>query len=213
MAGGGTVVERIAALVARSHHWPRSLRWSLVLALALLNMGCVLLAVQPLLWQRLTGIAALLVLLPALAYSRWALALCASGDTPMRAGERRYMREFVPAITAYTLLVLLSWPLLRHTQSLALRALLGVLPVLPIAFIVRAIVRYVIASDELEQRVQLVALAVAAGVVGMLSITAGFLAAAGVLHLDGSVLLWVLPVLLWVYALTRIWVTRRYSGE
>jgi len=136
-----------------------------------------------------------------------------SKSMPMRRSYRRYYREFFPAMGAYVLFMLFAWPYLGHVQAPALKAVLALLPVVPVALVIRAMVRLVLASDELEQRTHLVGLAVATAVVGVLSLAVGFLAAARVLDLDGTILLWVFPVLMVVYAAGRAWANRRYGVD
>jgi len=69
-------------------------------------------------------------------------------------------------------------------------------------------------SDELEQRTHLLALGAATAVVGAVSLIGGFLAASRVLALDGSILIWVFPLLMFSYGAARWWVaTRHYGGE
>jgi hypothetical protein len=82
----------------------------------------------------------------------------------------------------------------------------------PVAFVVRAMVRLVLASDELERRIQLEAISIASLTVGLLAFSAGFLQAAGLLHLEAGLML-VLPALFGVYGLASWWARRRYRGE
>ena len=110
--------------------------------------------------------------------------------------HQRYQREFWPAMTAYVLIMLLLWPLLPRVHSELLKVVLAVLPVLPVLFVVRAMVRMVLGGDELEQRIHLIGLAIAATAVSSLSLIGGFLAAAGVVRLDGSILIGVWPKLM-----------------
>ncbi|WP_077554359.1 hypothetical protein [Rhodanobacter sp. B04] len=130
-----------------------------------------------------------------------------------RSIHQRYQREFWPAMAAYIAIMFLLWPLLPRVHDHALLEIaLALLPVLPVLFVVRAMVRLVLGSDELEQRIHLIGLAVAATVVSMLSLAGGFLAAAGVIKLDGAILIWVWPTLVVVYAIGRGWASRRYGG-
>ena len=126
--------------------------------------------------------------------------------------HRRYQREFWPPMAAYVLIMLLLWPQLPRVHNELLKIALALLPVLPVLWVVRAMVRLVLGSDELEQRIHLIGLAIAAAVVSALSLAGGFLAAAGVLPLDGSVLIGVWPALVVVYAMGRGWASRRYGG-
>ena len=199
--------------VARVRAWPLWVRWILMIVPIGAVFGGAVLVMQPGLWIKALGMAMIGVATPSMLHAKRLLGLCFQGDGTMRTVERRYMREMTLPLTAYMMIVVIVMPLIQHDHGVALRVVLALLPVVPIAFIVRAIVRYVMGSDELEQRTHLQALAVSAGVVGMVSITAGFLATAGVLKLDGRVLLWVFPALMVVYGLTRAWVVRRYRDE
>lgn len=129
-----------------------------------------------------------------------------------RSLHKRYLREFLPAMGAYMLVMLLIWPLVPQVHSLLLKAALALLPMLPTLLAVRAMVRMVMGGDELEQRLHLIGLAVATITVGMLSLAFGFLAAGGLLSLDGSVLVWVFPLLIVVHNGARWWAARRYGG-
>lgn len=130
-----------------------------------------------------------------------------------RSIHKRYKREFWPAMLAYIAIMFLLWPLLPRMHNELLKIALALLPVVPVLFVVRAMVRLVLGSDELEQRTHLIGLAIAATVVSMLSLTGGFLAAAGIIQLDGTVLIFVWPVLVVVYSAGRIWASRRYGGD
>jgi hypothetical protein len=116
-------------------------------------------------------------------------------------------------MAAYIAIMFLLWPLLPRVHNELLKIALTLLPVLPVLFVVRAKVRLVLGSDELEQRIHLIGLAVAATVVSTLSLVGGFLAAADVIQLDGTILIWVWPTLMLVYAAGRGWASRRYGGS
>jgi len=123
--------------------------------------------------------------------------------------DRRYLREFLPAVAAYTVIMLVAWPRVRGLETALQRGLGTLLPVIPLVFAVRAIVRKVLASDELELRVHLIAASVAACVVGTGSMVAGFLAAARAVEIDGSALTLVFPALIAVWGLALAWSSRR----
>ena len=84
-------------------------------------------------------------------------------------------------------------------------------PVIPILFVIRAMARYILDADELVQRLHLEALAIAAGVVAVASLVGGFLAAAEVITMDGSILIWVFPVIALVFGIARAFGERRYA--
>lgn len=129
----------------------------------------------------------------------------------MQALEKRYRRELGIAMLAYVIVMLTVWPLVRSTDSSALRVLVCVGPLLPLAYLLRAMLRHVRDSDELQRRLHLEALAIAAMIVSFASMTAGFLVTARVIALDGSVLLWVFPVFAFLFGLLRCWLAWRYD--
>ncbi|HMM67269.1 MAG TPA: hypothetical protein PKC03_10030 [Dokdonella sp.] len=93
----------------------------------------------------------------------------------------------------------------------SLRALVSLLPVIPIAFAIREVLRLVRASDELQRRIDLEALATAALVVGLAGLSLGFLVSAQVFEIKGStVLVWMFPALSVTYVLARIRAQRHY---
>lgn len=159
-------------------------------------------------WKELFWIGLLAIAIGAI----WLLCAWRIDDEPMRAAERRYLRTFFPAIIAYVLITLGIWPLAGQVHSGTAKALIALLPVIPMAFVVRAVVRQVLASDELQRRVQLEAILIASMSVSLLSFGAGFLQAAGLLHFKGGLML-VLPMLFAVYGVAAWWVRRRYRGE
>ncbi|HET9032679.1 MAG TPA: hypothetical protein VFN25_07215 [Dokdonella sp.] len=131
----------------------------------------------------------------------------------MRATDKRYLRELLPSMAVYTIVMLTVWPLVRTTDDVMLRALIAMAPVIPIGFTTRAIIRHILAADEMMQRLHLEALAISAGVVGVTSLIGGFLAAGEVISLDGSILFWVFPVLAGTFGLARSLAIRRCDAE
>lgn len=129
-----------------------------------------------------------------------------------RSIHQRYLREFLPAMAIYLAVMALLWPLVPAVHQPQWKAALALTPMLPVVFVVRAMVRLVLGSDELEQRIHLVGLAVSTGLVGTVSLAMGFLAAAHVVSLDGTALLWVFPALAGTYGLARGWAGRRFGG-
>ena len=129
----------------------------------------------------------------------------------MRNVNRRYLREFLPAMVVYVIIMLVAWPRVKSLPGGFERGLGALLPMVPLLFAVRAIVRRILSGDELELRVHLIAASVAACVVGVASMTAGFLAAARVIDLDGGVLTLVFPALVVVWGLALAWAGRRHG--
>jgi hypothetical protein len=142
----------------------------------------------------------------------WLVCARLAREEPMRPAQRSYLREFLPAMAAYVLLLFVSQMLLRQVQAVPLRVLVVLLPIVPIVFVVRAMVRLVLASDELERRLHLEAISIASMSVGLLSFAAAFLRGAGLLPVDNALML-VLPALFAAYGIASWWVRRRFRGE
>lgn len=150
-------------------------------------------------WALLTGLV-------------WLVCARRTREEPMRPAQRNYVREFLPAMAAYMVLLFVSQVLLRQLHAVPLRVLVVLLPVVPIVFVVRAMVRLVRASDELERQLQLEAISIASMSVGLLSFAAAFLRGAGLLPIDNA-LMFVLPALFAAYGIANWWVRRRFRDE
>ena len=129
-----------------------------------------------------------------------------------RVSKGRYNLQVAAIMAIYVALMLFEWPLVGKTDELALRTLLALLPSLPVVAVIALAARMVMRGDELEQRMHLIALSVAVGVISVASIVGGFLAIAKVWTIGGEILFWVFPVLCLVYGITRIVLVRRMTG-
>ncbi len=130
-----------------------------------------------------------------------------------RLSKRQYQWQTMLVMTVYVVVLLLVWPLARTAESLLAKLLFALTPMLPMLYLFVLMARRIRDSDELEQRMHLIALGVATVVIGALSLIGGFLAAAHVLTLDGAILIWVFPVMLASYGIARSIVVRRYGGD
>jgi hypothetical protein len=134
----------------------------------------------------------------------------------MRQVHKRYLRELLSAMAAYVLVLFGSIWLLRNPGSgldWPAKSALALLPMLPIAFAARAIVRVIRDSDELERQIDLEAAGIAGLVVGLAYLSLGLLETARVLDLDaGALAIWVFPALCLVFGLARCWSSWRYRG-
>jgi hypothetical protein len=139
-----------------------------------------------------------------------AISLFASRE-PYRPGQLRHMRQGLLAAAIYMALVLAMKPLLDMASQPMLRAGIALLPVVPMVFMVRAMVRKLLEGDELERRMQLEAVSIASISVGLLSFAAASLDMAGVLHINHALEM-VLPALLLAYVIALLWIRRRYQG-
>ncbi|MEN5059604.1 hypothetical protein [Luteimonas sp. TWI1416] len=173
----------------------------------------------------MTAAIALRLLLPAV--PAWAPALIllsaiAIGAVAVRRGasdcvnappalQRRYTRDMTIGMVSYVALLFASLLLLRTVEAPALRALIALLPVAPIALLLRAMVRFIRGVDELQQRIELEAICIAAALVSLGYMTGGFLQAAQVIDVPASAaMLWVFPLVCGLYGIAKSVVARRY---
>lgn len=105
--------------------------------------------------------------------------------------------------------------LLKNTlvdASTPVRAVVSLLPLIPIGFAIRSVLHLIRNGDELEQRIDLEALAVSAVAVGMVALTLNLLIKANVIEISPHVAtIWVFPGLLLIYIAAKIWARSRYQ--
>lgn len=143
------------------------------------------------------------------AFLRWRLPDGCDASTPSL--RRRYLREFSPAMAAYIIGLFASMWLLKRVEEPALRAIVALLPVPPVAFVVRAIIRYIRDADELQKQIELESVSLATALVSMLYLAGGFLQMAKVIDIpSGVAMFWVFPLVCLSYGLVKTVVARRY---
>lgn len=126
----------------------------------------------------------------------------------MREHQKRYLIEVSPALVLYVLAVWLSSAYAHVPMSGGQRALLALLPFPALVWTVIALIRRLLRKDEFEQRIELVAVAVASVGVGLASFAWALLEAAALVP-HGSLLL-VLPALVLVYGGVKLCARWRY---
>ena len=132
-------------------------------------------------------------------------------DAVPRALSRRYTRELTPAMALYIGVMLVWRQLLAHVDTAWLRVLVALLPVLLIAWVMRAFVRYVRDCDELQRRIELESGAIAGLLLSAGYLAAGFLQTAGLIDIPAKVaMLWVFPSLCLLYGIAKVINARRY---
>ena len=125
---------------------------------------------------------------------------------------RRYLRALWPIMVGYSLTLFLSiWLVKRGIDSVPLRAVVAVLPVLPIALLMRAALRYLREIDELQRRIETEAIGIASLLVSLLYFAGGLLQKAKVVDIDAAVaMIWVFPLLCATYGVAKMVLARRY---
>lgn len=129
-----------------------------------------------------------------------------------RVSRRKYNLQVLAIMAVYVALMFLEWPLVKKTDDLVLRTVLALLPVVPVAAVIALAARMVMRGDELQQRIQIIALSVAVGVVSVASLVGAFLVSAQIWQVGGDVLFWVFPALCAVYGVMHVALTRRITG-
>ncbi|MGN6729013.1 MAG: hypothetical protein ACTHJG_04175 [Rhodanobacteraceae bacterium] len=127
--------------------------------------------------------------------------------------ERRYRGQVLVLMAIYMAIMIWLWPHALGASGKALKVALALSPVVPVAWVIALMAKRVMRSDELEQRLHLMALSTATALVGTACLVGGFLAAAKVWATDGSILIWVFPALCCTYGVTRMSLKYRYTGS
>ncbi len=133
---------------------------------------------------------------------------CDAGPPRVR---QRYLREFLPAMFGYVVMLFVSLWLLKRVEPVWLRIVIALLPVLPIGFAIRAMVRFIRDTDEMQQKIELAAVSIATASVSLLYFAAGFLQSAGVIDVPAdSAMICVFPSICATYGIAKTVVSRRY---
>ena len=124
---------------------------------------------------------------------------------------RRYYREMGWAMAAYVAVMLVWKRLLDLVSDTWLRVVVALLPALLVLWVIRAFVRYVRDSDEMQRRIELESGAIGGLLVSAGYMAAGFLQSADLIAVPAKVaMLWVFPALCFAYGLVKVFISRRY---
>lgn len=125
----------------------------------------------------------------------------------MNNADRVYFRQFSAAMLGYAAVLVVSLVLLRQIGDSPWRFAVAVLPVLPVVYGMRAVIQRLGHMDELQQAVQLQALAFACGLTALTTFTLGFLENAGLPRLSW---IWILPLICVFWGLGLALAERKY---
>ena len=124
---------------------------------------------------------------------------------------RRYYRDMGWAMGTYVAVMLVWKRLLDLVSGTWLRVVVALLPALLVVWVMRAFVRYVRDSDEMQRRIELESGAVAGLMVSAGYMAAGFLQSADLIAVPAKVaMLWVFPMLCFTYGVAKVFISRRY---
>jgi len=88
----------------------------------------------------------------------------------MNQALKRYGREFISAMIAYAIVIIMSRLLLNNIGDSPWRFIIALLPIFPVLFLAAGFTRYLSGIDELQQRIQLQAIGFSAGTTGLLTL-------------------------------------------
>ncbi|WKZ39192.1 MAG: hypothetical protein QY328_13080 [Anaerolineales bacterium] len=121
----------------------------------------------------------------------------------------RYGRELALASIAYAILLVASIiTLQRFELSKALQVVVALLPAIPTAFVIIAIMRMLISSDELQQRIQLYAVSFSAALTGFITFSYGFLENVGFPKFSTFL---IFPMLVAFWGISLAYFSRKYQ--
>ncbi len=125
----------------------------------------------------------------------------------MEQGERQYSKRMVLALLAYVILLGVSVPVTSAYPDAAWRFPVAIAPMAAFIYGIVAYVRYMRSVDELRQRINLEALAIAFGATAAITFGYGFLEHVGLPHINWW---WVWPVMGASWILGSKYAERRY---
>lgn len=124
---------------------------------------------------------------------------------------KQYLREFIYSMIAYVLTLIPSIMLISFFADYPLNLAIivaALAPVVPVVFMIYFFLRYLSRIDELQQRIQLLAIGFAAGTTSMLAFSYGFLENVGFPPIS---LMWVFPVMVVLWGIGLAFISRRYK--
>jgi hypothetical protein len=122
---------------------------------------------------------------------------------------KRYLQEFFPAVFLYVVILIASVTLLKNYELPRIwQIVISMSPALPIALIVIALMRLLIDSDELQQRLNLYAITFSAVLTGLLTFSYGLLENIGLPKMPTFA---VFPMLFVLWGIGFGYFTKRYE--
>lgn len=131
-----------------------------------------------------------------------------TSPNPTTLACRRYIRQTLVMTIAYLIVLYGAVTALKHIHTGPLHYVIALLPLIPVAFLVPIIIRYLQHTDEFERRMQTDSMAIAGGLTALLSVTYGFLELAGLPHPSAW---WTWTVFMLAWAIARPIVGRYYQ--
>ena len=122
---------------------------------------------------------------------------------------RRYVKEFLITMSTYVIVLILSISILKRVELPKFwQIVISLAPALPVAFIILVLMRLLIDSDELQQRVQLLATSFAAALTGLITFSYGFLENVGFPKFPTF---FIFPLMIVLWGISLAYFSKRYQ--
>jgi hypothetical protein len=122
---------------------------------------------------------------------------------------RRYMKELFSAMAAYTIILITSPTVLKNYEFTKFwQIVISLSPAIPVAFVILAIMRLLKDSDEMQQRVQLLATSFSAALTGLITFSYGFLENIGFPKFPTF---FIFPMLIAIWGISLGYFSRKYQ--
>lgn len=122
---------------------------------------------------------------------------------------QRYLKELLLSMIAYTVILITSLTVLKNYEFSKLwQIAISFAPALPVAFVILAIMRLLKDVDELQQKIQLSSISLAAALTAFLTFSYGFLENAGLPKLPTFL---ILPMLFLFWGVGTAYFSRKYQ--
>lgn len=123
--------------------------------------------------------------------------------------RRRYVRDLTWAMIAYIFILVASLTALRNFEFARFwQVVISLSPAVPVVFVILAMLRALRDSDELQQRVQLLATSFSAAVTGLITFSYGFLENVGFPKFPTFL---VFPMLVALWGISLSYFNKRYE--
>lgn len=110
---------------------------------------------------------------------------------------KRYTKEFITAMIVYIITLIVSITILKIYEFPRLwQIVISIVPALPVFFVIISLMSMIRDSDELQQRVQLLAISLSAALTGLITFSYGFLENVGFPKFP-TFFIFPMPIMIW----------------
>lgn len=122
---------------------------------------------------------------------------------------QRYMKNLFLSMIAYSVILITSLTVLKNYEFTRFwQIVISLSPAVPVAFVILAVMRLLKDSDEMQQRVQLLATSFSAAVTGLVTFSYGFLENVGFPKFPTF---FIFPMLIAIWGISLGYFSRKYQ--